>query len=285
MAQAMGKAKRGMTACQYSGPGTLGKQRAGVRFCGFCIGAFKSMRLAGRMINTTTNGSVDFSLPPRHLDGTPAPGSPEAGEVRRQVQRILASKDFISSPRNRRFLQHVVERSLEGVTVRGYEIGTLVFGRPKTFNATSDPIVRIEAGKLRRDLETYYLKSGRQDPIRISLPKGGYRAVFTRNETPVGEATASPGGLLILRAALLGLAGGGAEAAEAWRGVEREYPDFALNPQAHKALDAVHMHNDRVRELLIEGLRRAARPAGHARTHEGLNTGAVTGAAAMTCPS
>lgn len=188
--------------------------------------------------------------------------APAADEVRRQLQRIIASSDFVASERNRRFLEHIVERSLCGEVARGYEIGTLVFGRPEKFNATSDPIVRIEAGKLRRDLETYYLKSGKHDPIRISAPKGAYRAIFSRNEAHVAGVSVSRGGLMILRAALLGLAGEQDEAAAVWRAVAQEYPDFALNPQAHKALEALHGQDDRIRELLLEGLQRAARPVG-----------------------
>jgi hypothetical protein len=229
------------------------------------------------MINTTISGPADFPLPTSRSHDTMTLGGLHADEVRRQLQRIIASKDFVSSERNRRFLQHVVECSLRGHTVRGYEIGTQVFGRPKTFNATSDPIVRIEAGKLRLDLETYYLKSGRLDPIRIILPRGGYRAVFTRNEPEVEEAAPSRGSLLLLRAALLGLAGEQAEAAEAWQALEQEYPDFALNPQAHKVLGAVHGLDERLRELLLQGLRQAARPAGRARMHRPAANGVLSG--------
>lgn len=193
-------------------------------------------------------------------NGDHSAGEFSAEEVRRQLQRILASRDFVASDRNRRFLRHIVECTLRGETARGYEIGTLVFGRPKTFNATSDPIVRIEAGKLRRDLETYYLKSGRQDPIRISVPRGGYRTTFRRNEPPTTSANPSRDGLAILRAALLGLAGS-PRAATAWEELTREYPDFALNPRAHKMLEALHGQDDCVRELLLEGLQCAARPA------------------------
>ena len=200
--------------------------------------------------------------------GMPA-GEFAADEVRRQLQRILASREFVASERNRRFLRHIVECTLRGETARGYQIGTLVFGRPKTFNPTGDPIVRIEAGKLRRDLETYYLKSGKQDPIRITVPRGGYRTAFTRNEAPEASPNTSREGLAILRAALLGLAGN-PRAVAAWGELTREYPDFALNPRAHKMLEALHGQDDCVRELLLEGLQRAARPA-----HEvGLNGGA-----------
>ena len=210
-----------------------------------------------------TPASEPLHYPVRHNGSNGAYSSdvPTADEVHRQLQRIIASNDFVASDRNRRFLEHIVERTLRGETARGYEIGTLVFGRPKSFDATSDPIVRIEAGKLRRDLETYYLKSGKHDPIRIAVPKGSYRTVFSRNVAHIAGANPSQGSLIILRAALLGLAGEQGEAVAAWRAVEQEYADFALNPQAHKALEAVHAQDDRIRELVLVGLRRAAGPS------------------------
>jgi hypothetical protein len=76
----------------------------------------------------------------------------------------------------------VVEKALAGAPeqVSGYTVATAVFGRPQDFNPTTDPIVRIEAAKLRRDLETYYLKSGTAEAVRITLPRGGYVPVFER---------------------------------------------------------------------------------------------------------
>jgi hypothetical protein len=106
----------------------------------------------------------------------------EAGQVREALQRALSSSDFPATERNRRFLAFVVEQTLAGESdkISGYAVATRVFGRPQDFNPTTDPIVRIEAAKLRRDLETYYLKSRAVDPVRIALPRGGYIPVFER---------------------------------------------------------------------------------------------------------
>lgn len=210
-------------------------------------------------MSTRLTEPVHCPSAPQGSNGQHFPDAPAAEEVRRQLRRIVSSADFVASPRNRRFLEHVVERTLRGETARGYEIGTLVFGRPRSFNATSDPIVRIEAGKLRRDLETYYLKSGKHDPIRIVLPKGAYRALFFRNEANVLGTPPSQGSLAILHAALLGLAGDEHKAAAAWRTLGQEYGDFALNAQAREALEAFSARDDRIRELLLDGLQRAAR--------------------------
>jgi hypothetical protein len=94
----------------------------------------------------------------------------------------VASADFPASARNRRFLEYVVRHTLDGNPdkISGYLVATEVFGREPDFNPTTDPIVRIEAAKLRRDLEVYYLKSGSRTPVRITLPRGGYVPVFHR---------------------------------------------------------------------------------------------------------
>src|SRR5690349_11298269 len=94
--------------------------------------------------------------------------------------RVLASDDFIASDRNRRFLSYVVEETLAGRAgkLKGYSIALQVFGRDVSFDPQTDPLVRVEARRLRQALERYYLTSGREDPVRISIPKGGYVPVF-----------------------------------------------------------------------------------------------------------
>jgi len=105
-------------------------------------------------------------------------------EVREELHRLVTSRDFPATPRNRKFIGFAVERTLQnrGGTARvtAYEVGTQIFGRGPDFNPGNDPIVRIEAARLRKDLETYYLKSGRRNPLRIRLPRGGYDAAFLR---------------------------------------------------------------------------------------------------------
>jgi len=123
-------------------------------------------------------------------------------EVRSALQRILASLDFRATPRNRRFLAYITEKTLAGLAeeVSGYGVATEVFGRPANFNPALDPIVRIEAGKLRRDLEFYYLKSGAAEEIGISLPRGGYVPSFHRRApsgTRVAGVSLDPCGLTV----------------------------------------------------------------------------------------
>jgi adenylate cyclase len=104
--------------------------------------------------------------------------APEA--VRTQLQSIVVCQEFDASERNRRFLKYVVEETLAGRTerIKAYSIATSVFGREASFDPQTDPIIRIEASRLRRSLERYYLTAGRNDPVRIEIPKGSYVPTF-----------------------------------------------------------------------------------------------------------
>jgi TolB-like protein len=108
--------------------------------------------------------------------------------VRAELSRVLASPHFDASERNRGFLTFVVEEALAGRTdrIKAYSIATEVFGRDANFDPQLDSIVRIEAGRLRRSLERYYLTDGRTSRLRIDIPRGGYAPVFSSAE-PVAE--------------------------------------------------------------------------------------------------
>ncbi|MBI1237722.1 MAG: hypothetical protein GC199_00105 [Alphaproteobacteria bacterium] len=110
--------------------------------------------------------------------------------MREALGRVLAHPLFADSPRMKHFLEFVVEETLAGRadTLKGYTIGTAVFERGDDFDANSDPIVRVEATRLRRLLKKYYSGDGRADLLEIDLPKGGYVPVFEPRE--FGGATA-----------------------------------------------------------------------------------------------
>jgi len=104
------------------------------------------------------------------------------GAIREHLRRILACPGFDASERNRRFLEYVVEETLEGRAdrIKAYSIATSVFGRNDSFDPQQDAIVRIEAGRVRRSLEHYYLTSGKGDSLRITIPVGSYVPCFSR---------------------------------------------------------------------------------------------------------
>ena len=120
-------------------------------------------------------------------EGSGAAALPGEDEVRAQLDRIRCSPDFEVPDRAREFLSYIVEETLTGRAsrIKAYSIATEVFGRDASFDAQNDPVVRIEAGRIRRALERYYLTAGRDDPLGITMPKGGYVPVFSQRERQV----------------------------------------------------------------------------------------------------
>jgi Tol biopolymer transport system component len=97
-------------------------------------------------------------------------------EVQAQLERILASSVFSTSARSAQFLRFCVEQSLRGNhdQIKESTVAVEVFGRDPDYNPRTDPIVRVHAKRLREKLDQYYLVHGADDPIRITIPKGGY---------------------------------------------------------------------------------------------------------------
>ena len=119
--------------------------------------------------------------------------SPPEDDIRQQLDKILSSPEFQNSPMLCDFLRFVVGKTLSGCAqeIKGYTVATEVFRRKADFDAAKDTIVRIQGGRLRRALERYYLTIGRQDPIRIDIPKGAYVPTFhlAAGEEAAGEAS------------------------------------------------------------------------------------------------
>ena len=105
--------------------------------------------------------------------------------ARRQLEQVLASPGFVRNERLSRFLRFVVERHVEGRDQELKEslIAIEVFGRPPGYDPKQDPIVRTEASRLRARLSEYYLTGGKNDPMIIELPKGGYVPVLRQAVT------------------------------------------------------------------------------------------------------
>lgn len=103
-------------------------------------------------------------------------------DVRAHLERVSASSVFAESDRLRRFMLFTVECKLEGQheRVKEYILGREVFDRREGYDPRLDPIVRVEARRLRAKLAEYYGGAGRNDPIRLDYPKGSYLPEFQR---------------------------------------------------------------------------------------------------------
>ncbi len=105
--------------------------------------------------------------------------------VRTQLDKILTSSAFAGSPQLRAFLSYIVDQRLKGneSRIKGYTIAVEALGRAASFDPAADPIIRVEAARLRRLIGDYYAGPGADDPVLIDVPKGGYVPVFKYRET------------------------------------------------------------------------------------------------------
>jgi hypothetical protein len=157
--------------------------------------------------------SPTFPSPnPQFHSGPPIDGA-EKEIVLRELDSILNSQFFRTSNRSKQFLAYVVHHRLEGnhEPLKERTIGAKLFQRPAGYSTGEDPVVRVQAGEVRRRLEQYHHAGLNNSPVRIELPVGSYTPEFrwipvalehtepARAEPPPSEPTqveASPTAML-----------------------------------------------------------------------------------------
>ena len=125
------------------------------------------------------------------ISGPPIPGK----SIQTQLEKILSSQTFLTTESLRRFLRYIVEQTIQGQGswLKESILGVEVFGRGKSFDPRLDPIVRVDARRLRAKLAEYYQGEGLNDAVVIEVKKGSYAPVFRPNENLAGApAVPSP---------------------------------------------------------------------------------------------
>jgi TolB-like protein/Tfp pilus assembly protein PilF len=132
------------------------------------------------------NGSADIAA----LAATKVPPA----QIVAELERVVSSQHFQASERRRAFLRFIVEETLAGRdgSLKGYTIALAVFGRAESFDPQADPVVRLEARRLRRDLDSYYVDAGQNNPVRIAIPKGSYVPYFERHASTLPAPASAP---------------------------------------------------------------------------------------------
>src|ERR1022692_3463052 len=107
-----------------------------------------------------------------------APVDPAA--VREELEWILASPQFRNSKRHSCFLRYVVEETLRGEAgqLKERTVGVRVFGLEPGYDTSTNPVVRVSAGELRKRLLQYYHAPDHGGEPRIDLPPGSYVPEF-----------------------------------------------------------------------------------------------------------
>ena len=120
----------------------------------------------------------------------------EAGLIREHLELLRASATFARSTSLFLLLEYVVRETLEGrgATLKELVIGDALYGRSAPYDPRIDSTVRVEARRLRRKLADHYTSGGCSTGVRIELPTGSYRPVFSLAEGASGESVRSTAG-------------------------------------------------------------------------------------------
>jgi len=113
-------------------------------------------------------------------------------QIARELDNILESRFFRNAGRCKQFLSYVVQYKLDGHSepLKERTIGVEVFERPHDYATGDDPVVRVQAGEVRRRLEQYYQATPTESPIHIELPIGSYSPLFRESSTVTPSHTA-----------------------------------------------------------------------------------------------
>ena len=118
------------------------------------------------------------------------PALPEE-DIEAALQQVLSSNTFAAVGRLSKFLSYVVRTTLAGrqEQIKETVIAIDVYGRDADFDPRTNPMVRVDASRLRRRIKEYYAEEGAEDDFRIELPKGTYVPRFIRVRVSEDEST------------------------------------------------------------------------------------------------
>ncbi|HEX5227710.1 MAG TPA: tetratricopeptide repeat protein, partial [Bryobacteraceae bacterium] len=167
---------------------------------------------------------------------------------------VLRSPNFRGSKRRKSLLKYLVDNTLagKGQQLKEFNIGVDVYGRdPASYDPRIDPVVRVEISRLRSKLKEHYETDGRDEPVRIELPKRSYEVFFHAAgngsaEAPVrsrrisGKWIAVAAAILLLAAVTAfafhwGTQSSIASASSKSRPVDPEVADLMLKARARRA--------------------------------------------------
>src|SRR5262249_55639629 len=169
---------------------SLGAETDGCR----CYAASASGGNCERCEVTPTRPAMPYDVTMAQRGSTIEFATSADDKVAEQLNRILASKAFRQADRLKRFLSFIVEETIagRGERLKEFVVGVEVFGKDETFDPRNDPIVRVQARRLRAQLARYYREEGAGDDLAIELPKGGYAPLFPALKGAPPQRSATP---------------------------------------------------------------------------------------------
>lgn len=165
-------------------------------------------------------------------------------EIRTALTAVCESDLFAPLERLRAFLTYIVTEELEGrgELIRGKTIAQDVYDRAPNDGSDADNVVRVDARRLRQNLDHYYETAGQSDPVRIFVDMGGYRPRFEQVDIkPEPQAKRRHTFALAVTVFALGTALGAGVSQLYWRTepVIIPAPPSAENPQSRLEREAI----------------------------------------------
>jgi hypothetical protein len=81
-----------------------------------------------------------------------------------------------------KLLTYLADRTIRGEVPKEFDISVDVFGKAKGDSDTADAQTRVHIYKLRARLDSYYAGAGKNDSLRLEIPKGTYHLCAVTNE-------------------------------------------------------------------------------------------------------
>jgi TolB-like protein len=127
-----------------------------------------------------------------HAVGGAVSGS--RSEVFEIVDRLEARGALGAGSRLSAMLRYIIteEQGGRGDRLKAFAIAQDVLGRGDDFDPQTNSIVRVEMARLRRALDLYFATAGKDEPVAIRIPKGGYRPVFEPRQPDLAPPPAEP---------------------------------------------------------------------------------------------
>ena len=126
-------------------------------------------------------------------------GSPDAEMMREELQSVIDSPDFARAPIMKRLLSFLVGETAagRGDQLKAYSVAVDGLGRAPDYDARADSYPRVQVGRLRRMLESYYSASLPAGGLRLTIPSGRYKVALQSTKPQIEEtAPASPAQVL-----------------------------------------------------------------------------------------
>lgn len=113
-------------------------------------------------------------------------------DLKAQAERLAAAGALGRSAPIQKLFDYLLARSLQGEAPKEIEVAQAVFGRAGGFDVSQDSTVRVYVHRLRRKLDDYYAGPGREEPVRLAIPKGEYRLVTVSRDIEQALTASAP---------------------------------------------------------------------------------------------